>query len=84
MDRHAEAAQRFLEADQMAPDLAPNLIGLLTALHGSGDMARAQHTASRLREVEPSLDPDEVGPLPDRDGRLSEHVRRALRQAWPA
>jgi len=84
MDRHAEAAQRFLETDQMAPDLAPNLIGLATALHFSGDMAGAQRTVLRLREVEPSLTPDEVGPLPDRDGRLSERVRLALRQAWLA
>jgi class 3 adenylate cyclase/tetratricopeptide (TPR) repeat protein len=64
--RNDEAADWFGRADQLAPALAPNLIGLAVARWRGGDEDGARDAVARLMEEEPEFRLSDMLPLPYR------------------
>ncbi|MBW3634763.1 MAG: hypothetical protein KY456_17225, partial [Chloroflexi bacterium] len=79
--RYDEAADWFERADQLAPGVAPNLIGLAVAKYLNGDEDGARYAIARLVEEEPAFRLGEMHPLPYKSegtwARLVDTLRRA-------
>ena len=57
----------FQKADQLAPDVAPNLIGLAVASWQDGDKDGTRYAVERLLKAEPGFRIGAMHPLPYRD-----------------
>lgn len=79
--QYAEAVDWFRKADQLAPGVAPNLIGLAVASRNDGDKSGAGDAVMRLMEEEPTFRISAMHPLPYRDDEAWERFVQTLRDA---
>jgi adenylate cyclase len=79
--RPDEAVDWFTKADQLAPGLVPNLMGLAVSCWRDGDREGAGNAVARLLEEEPELCLAALEPLPYKDDAVWTQFIDALRQA---
>ncbi|MFQ5973586.1 MAG: adenylate/guanylate cyclase domain-containing protein [Alphaproteobacteria bacterium] len=79
--RYDEAADWFQKADQLAPGLPPNLMGLAVSHWLDGEEDGARDAVARLMEEEPEFRLGETHPLPYRDDGMWARSVETLRRA---
>ena len=79
--RYGEAVEWFQRADQLAPGVTPNLIGLAVSCWLDGDEDGARYAVARLMEEEPEFRLGETHPLPYRDEGMWTRFVETLRHA---
>jgi adenylate cyclase len=65
--RYDDAVDWFQRADQLAPGVPPNLLGLIASQQLAGDKEGARDAVSRLLEQRPALRLSDMHPLPYRE-----------------
>jgi adenylate cyclase len=82
--RYDDAVDWFQRADQLAPGVPPNLLGLIASQQLAGDKEGARGALSRLLEQKPALNLRDVHPLPYREqGRWIDFVDTLRRAGVP-
>jgi adenylate cyclase len=66
-ERYDEAIDWFQRADQLAPGIMPNLVGLAVSYWLDGDKDSTHYAVTRLMEQEPEFSLCHMQPLPYRD-----------------
>ena len=79
--RYREAAEWFRKADQAAPGLAHNLVGLAASHWLNDDHVGARGAVSRLEDAEPDFRIGDLMTLPFRDPSVWDRLTGALRSA---
>jgi tetratricopeptide (TPR) repeat protein len=65
--RYDDAVEWFQRADQLAPGVPPNLLGIIVSQQLAGDTEGARDAVSRLLEQSPELRLSAMHPLPYRE-----------------